>query len=85
MAAYQEEWPALVVVPASCRLQWVEELERWLPGLLPPCAIHVIQGSADRVRWVPDTQHPDGGAQAPGQVRPERSTTQPIRSLLPAC
>lgn len=27
----QEEWPLLIVVPASLRLVWAEELEKWLP------------------------------------------------------
>lgn len=47
-AARQDEWPLLVVVPASLRLAWAEELERWLPHLRPAC-IHVIEGKGDRV------------------------------------
>ena len=31
-----QPWPALLVVPASLRLMWAEELERWLPELLTP-------------------------------------------------
>ena len=31
-AAYRPEWPALVICPASLRLVWVEEVERWLGG-----------------------------------------------------
>lgn len=27
---YRDEWPLLVVVPASMRLCWVDELETWL-------------------------------------------------------
>ena len=26
-------WPLLIVCPASCRLVWAEETERWLPGI----------------------------------------------------
>ena len=44
----QEEWPLLVVAPASLRLVWAEELEKWLPGLRP-CHIHVIEGKEGRV------------------------------------
>ena len=29
-AAYRSEWPLLVVCPASLRLAWAEEAERWL-------------------------------------------------------
>ena len=35
-------------MPASLRLVWAEELEKWLPHLRPSC-IHVIEGKADRV------------------------------------
>ncbi len=34
-ACYREEWPLLVICPASLRLVWAEELERWLPFLSP--------------------------------------------------
>ena len=34
-ACYKEEGPLLVVCPASMRLVWAEELERWLPFLTP--------------------------------------------------
>lgn len=44
----QDEWPLLIVVPASLRLVWAEELERWLPHLRP-ASIHVIEGKGDRV------------------------------------
>ena len=43
----QEEWPLLIIVPASLRLVWAEELERWLPHLRPS-HIHVIEGRTDR-------------------------------------
>ena len=39
----QEEWPVLVVVPASLRLMWAEELERWLPHIRPR-DVHIIFG-----------------------------------------
>ncbi|PSC75396.1 DNA annealing helicase and endonuclease ZRANB3 [Micractinium conductrix] len=47
-SCYQEEWPLLVIAPASLRLVWAEEIEKWLPHLRPSC-IHVIEGKEDRV------------------------------------
>jgi len=44
-SCYKSEGPLLVVCPASVRLVWAEELERWLPGLRPK-DIHVIFNSA---------------------------------------
>lgn len=35
MACYREEWPLLIVVPASLRLVWAEAAEAWLPFLRP--------------------------------------------------
>ena len=32
---YRSEWPLLVVCPTSLALTWAEELERWVPELLP--------------------------------------------------
>ena len=45
----QEDWPALVIVPASLRLVWAEELARWLPALRP-AHVHVIEGRTDRLQ-----------------------------------
>jgi SNF2 family DNA or RNA helicase len=59
----QEEWPLLIVVPASLRLVWAEELEKWLPHLRPS-SIHVIEGKEHRVAQVHDdlcfALHPSG-------------------------
>ena len=33
--AYRSEWPCLILAPASMCLQWADELEKWLPWLLP--------------------------------------------------
>jgi hypothetical protein len=44
----QEEWPLLIIAPASLRLVWAEELEKWLPQLRPS-SIHVIEGKEGRV------------------------------------
>lgn len=38
-------------MPASLRLVWAEELEKWLPHLRP-ASIHVIEGKEDRVAQV---------------------------------
>eukprot|EP00884_Botryococcus_braunii_P002065 jgi/Botrbrau1/1185/Bobra.0162s0066.1 len=50
VSCYMEEWPVLVVAPASLRLIWAEELEKWLPCHVRPSAMHVIEGRADRIR-----------------------------------
>ena len=43
---YKEEWPLLIVVPSSLRYVWIEELEKWLPDLLPQ-DINLVQGGFD--------------------------------------
>jgi SNF2 family DNA or RNA helicase len=43
----QDEWPLLVIVPASLRLVWAEEIERWLPHVRPG-DVTVIEGKDDR-------------------------------------
>jgi len=43
---YKAEWPLLIVVPASLKYQWVEELEKWLPEL-QPTDINIINNSSD--------------------------------------
>ncbi|KAK9866369.1 hypothetical protein WJX84_005962 [Apatococcus fuscideae] len=47
-SAYQEEWPLLIIAPASLRLVWAEELERWHPHLRPS-QVHVIENRTDRL------------------------------------
>ena len=32
---YRSEWPLLIIVPASLKFCWIEELEKWLPDILP--------------------------------------------------
>ena len=46
MAAFAT-WPVIIITPASLRLVWVEEMERWLPQILRPSEIHVIFESND--------------------------------------
>jgi SNF2 family DNA or RNA helicase len=41
--------PLMIICPASIRILWCEELEKWLPTLRP-CEITVVQGNAD---WHP--------------------------------
>ena len=47
-SCYEDSWPLIIVVPASLRLSWANELEKWLPGLLPS-DIHVIFSSDDKL------------------------------------
>lgn len=44
-----EAWPLLVVCPATLRLVWAEEVEKWLGPLVPPGGVHVIGGSSDKL------------------------------------
>lgn len=48
MSCYREDWPLLIVVPASLRLVWAENVEQWLP-FLRPTDIHVIFGQKTRL------------------------------------
>jgi SNF2 family DNA or RNA helicase len=43
---YRIEWPCLIVVPSSVRGSWADELERWLPSVLPD-QIAVIRSGQD--------------------------------------
>ncbi len=47
-ACYEDEWPLLIIAPASCRRMWAAALERWLP-FLAPSDIHLIYSSMDRL------------------------------------
>lgn len=56
-AAYKtDDGPLLVVAPASLRLVWAEEIEKWLPDLSPR-SIHVIMDKTDAIRPAGDSQH----------------------------
>jgi hypothetical protein len=59
-SAYDDEWPLLCVVPASLRLVWAEELERWLPHLRP-ADVRVIEGRDDRLTSLPGEESGGGG------------------------
>lgn len=37
---YREDWPLLIITPSSIRLQWAEQLQRWLR--LPEADVNVI-------------------------------------------
>ena len=43
MVHYAQEWPCLVVVPASMRWPWVDALEVWLDEALSPGEINVVR------------------------------------------
>ena len=43
---FHSEWPLLIIVPSSLRYAWIEELEKWLPDILPQ-DINLIQGGFD--------------------------------------
>ncbi|KAH7280039.1 hypothetical protein KP509_37G049700 [Ceratopteris richardii] len=47
-ACYAKEGSILIVCPASLRLMWAEELERWLPFLLP-ADVHLVFGRKTRI------------------------------------
>lgn len=44
--AYKNMWPLLVVAPASMKLPWADELERWIPSLKPG-DVRVIRARKD--------------------------------------
>jgi SWI/SNF-related matrix-associated actin-dependent regulator 1 of chromatin subfamily A len=46
MAHYRDEWPLLILCPASLRYTWPGEIEKFLPSL-PPSAIYVVTGFDD--------------------------------------
>ena len=48
--AYTEAWPVLVVVPAVVKLNWAEEIERWVDDL-EPGHVHVVRGRKDVDAW----------------------------------
>jgi hypothetical protein len=69
-SCYMHEWsPLLVICPASLRLLWCEELEKWLPGLRP-CDITVVQGSAD---WHPEAMEAVCTASQTQSTQPHRT------------
>ncbi|KAI5629884.1 DNA annealing helicase and endonuclease ZRANB3, partial [Silurus asotus] len=43
---YRHEWPLLIVVPSSMKYPWIEELERWIPELLPD-DINLVESKSD--------------------------------------
>uniref|UniRef100_A0A7S1FWL3 Uncharacterized protein n=2 Tax=Corethron hystrix TaxID=216773 RepID=A0A7S1FWL3_9STRA len=46
MLAYKDEWPLLIICPASLRYIWPSEIEKFCPSL-PHSAIYVVQGFDD--------------------------------------
>ena len=47
--AYADNGPVLIICPASLRLMWAEQVERWWPGLTPS-ACTVVLSSKDSVK-----------------------------------
>ena len=45
---YKDKWPLLVIVPASLRICWAEEFEKWIPDLYPS-EIHIVFDSGDKI------------------------------------
>eukprot|EP00760_Papus_ankaliazontas_P015126 PhM_4_TR16358/c0_g2_i1/m.81850 len=44
-----EAYPCLVVCPASVRVMWADQLERWLPHRIEPRDVHLVQSCNDRL------------------------------------
>jgi len=57
LAAYKDEWPALIVTPSSLREQWADALHRWL-GVTED-RIHVVHSGKD-VATVPSNSSGGG-------------------------
>jgi N12 class adenine-specific DNA methylase len=32
---WRHEWPVLIVVPSSLRLQWADQVQQWIPNIVP--------------------------------------------------
>lgn len=45
-AVYKKDWPVLVLMPASMRWAWADELEKWLPSLRPG-DVKVVKAGTD--------------------------------------
>ena len=50
MAAFNKDWPLLVVCPSSLRMVWEEELQEWLPPNLLPTPDNVYTIMSGKVR-----------------------------------
>ena len=46
MTYYKQEWPLLILCPASLKYTWPGEIEKFLPSL-PPSAVYVVNGFDD--------------------------------------
>ncbi|KAK2962323.1 putative TATA-binding protein-associated factor 172 [Blattamonas nauphoetae] len=53
--AYQQNWPLLVICPATLRLQWADEIEKWCQPILTKNQVtanpvHVVMSQKDTMR-----------------------------------
>uniref|UniRef100_A0A7S3UFA5 Uncharacterized protein n=1 Tax=Picocystis salinarum TaxID=88271 RepID=A0A7S3UFA5_9CHLO len=60
-SCFKEEWPLLIVAPASLRLTWADAMERWLPELRPD-DIHIVRGKRDALPHLNRACRPDARA-----------------------
>eukprot|EP00039_Didymoeca_costata_P014284 m.229012 g.229012 ORF g.229012 m.229012 type:complete len:1110 (+) comp15985_c0_seq10:264-3593(+) len=47
MSCYIDDWPLLIVTPASVRWCWAEEIEKWLCTMLEPSHIQCVRSGTD--------------------------------------
>eukprot|EP00963_Diacronema_lutheri_P001794 scaffold116_cov334-Pavlova_lutheri.AAC.14 len=57
-SCFMEEWPLLIVAPASLRLSWADAIERWLPDLQPE-DIHIVRGKRDVLPNMKQARQPE--------------------------
>ena len=81
-SCFLDEGPLLVVVPASLRLTWAQELERWLPQLQPR-HLHIIFGSADKFSLLHlAREFPYAGAAAGARVAAAGAGDAPVQVVI---
>ena len=69
-SCFKEEWPLLIVAPASLRLTWADAMERWLPELRPE-DIHIVRGKRDALPHLNHACRPKTRASYWGETCPE--------------
>eukprot|EP01050_Picozoa_sp_SAG11_P024642 SAG11_NODE_5312_length_1599_cov_4.756667_3_plen_147_part_00 len=76
-AAYRREWPVLVVAPTSMCLQWADEVEKWLPCVLPGDINLVLSRDNSRLATAPVS------IISYGKPRRQSGASFPMRSTVP--